>query len=61
VAFAIRVQVVRTKTGEQILPAFVSDGYFTLLPGETRSVEVQFDEALLGNDSPRLIAEPYNR
>jgi hypothetical protein len=61
VAFAIRVQVVKAKTGEQILPAFVSDGYFTLFPGETRNVDVEFDETLLGSDNPKLIAEPYNR
>jgi len=61
VAFAIRVQVVRSKTDAQILPAFVSDSYFTLLPGETRSVEVEFDEVLLGNDNPKLVAEPFNR
>lgn len=60
IAFAIRVQAINERTGDQLLPAFVSDSYFTLLPGETKDVEIEFDAALLGNDMPKLQADPYN-
>jgi hypothetical protein len=31
-----------------------------LLKGETREVRIEFDEEVLGNDSIKLIADPYN-
>jgi len=32
------------KTGERILPAYYSENYFSLLPGESREVNVNFSE-----------------
>jgi hypothetical protein len=60
IAFAVRVQAVRSSSGEQILPAFMNDGYFTLLKGEMKDIHIAFDEALLGADTPRLVVTPYN-
>jgi hypothetical protein len=60
VAFAVRVQVLNARTGEQVLPAFISDGYFTLMPGESRNVNVEFDASLVGSDGFKVVAEPYN-
>jgi hypothetical protein len=41
VAFAERIRLVNRNTGERILPAIMSDGYVTLLPGESRTVSVE--------------------
>jgi hypothetical protein len=60
VAFGIRIQAVKSATGEQILPAITNDNYFSLLKGETKEIHFEFDAAILGNDNPRLIVEPYN-
>ena len=60
VAFAVRVQVVRSTTGEPILPAFCSDGYFTLFRGEARRVRWEMDAGLVGGDGVRVVAEGYN-
>jgi len=60
VAFAIRVQAVNARTGEQVLPAIMSDNYFSLIKGESRTIAVQFDEKLLGNDKLKLLVRPYN-
>jgi hypothetical protein len=60
VAFGIRVQAVRALNGEQILPSIMNDNYFTLLKGETKTVRIDFDERVLGNDLVKVIAEPYN-
>lgn len=60
IAFAIRVQAVKEGSGEQILPAIISDGYFSLLKGESKEVVIEFDAGLLGNDRPLIKAEPYN-
>ncbi|WP_207534523.1 discoidin domain-containing protein [Desertivirga arenae] len=60
VAFAIRVQAVKAKSGEQILPAIISDSYFSLVKGESKKVRIEFDEDALGNDTPELKIEPFN-
>jgi len=39
-AFFIRLKVVDEKSGELSLPVFLSDNYFTLMPGESREINV---------------------
>jgi beta-galactosidase/beta-glucuronidase len=61
VAFAVRVQTLNSKTQERILPALMSDNYFTLLKGETKEVQIEFDESLLKKgENPVLSVQPYN-
>ena len=41
--------------GKRVLPAYFSDNYISLLPGETQSVEVAFpEEALKGQPAISL-------
>lgn len=62
VAFGIRVQALNSATKEQILPAIMSDNYFTLLKGESREVVIEFDETVLKNgEKPIIKAIPYNK
>jgi Exo-beta-D-glucosaminidase Ig-fold domain len=61
IAFAVRVQALRAVDGERILPALQDDNYFTLLPGESRTVEISFDPILLKGGGYRLMVEPYNK
>jgi mannosylglycoprotein endo-beta-mannosidase len=42
-AFFIRMKVVNDK-GEQVLPCFLSENYFTLLPGDKQKIELDFSE-----------------
>lgn len=58
IAFAVRLQLVRPD-GSQILPAILSDNYFTLCPGETKRVTIDVDSQLLGQGY-KVIAQPYN-
>jgi hypothetical protein len=60
VAFAVRLQAVKAGTGEQILPAIMSDNYFSLVKGESKEIRIEFDAAVLGNDQVKLVAQPYN-
>ena len=39
-AVAVKLNVTNAKTQEIILPAYFSDGYFNLLPGETKKITV---------------------
>jgi hypothetical protein len=59
VAFAIRAQALRAD-GRRILPALQDDNYFTLLPGESKTIHISFDPALLPDGRYKLIVEPYN-
>jgi len=43
VAFFNRISLVDAQTGERILPAFYSDNYISVLPGEHKSILVDFD------------------
>jgi hypothetical protein len=46
-AVSIKLNVRDNNTGKRILPAYISDGYFTLMPGETRiiSADCQKDKS----------------
>ncbi len=60
IAFVVHLKVVKKRNGEPILPVFMNDNYFSLLKGETKKINIDFDESLLDGDEPELIAEPYN-
>lgn len=59
-AFAVHVQAVRASDGERLLPAIMNDNYFTLMPGESKQVTINFDEALLNGGGYKLLVTPYN-
>lgn len=60
IALAIHVQPY-DKKGERILPLLMNDNYFSLLPGESKELEISFDSSLLPNDLFDLRVEAYNR
>ena len=55
---AYRLMLVDREKGEQILPAIFSDNYFTLRPGETKTVEIEVDSALL-EKGYQVVAKTY--
>jgi hypothetical protein len=61
IAFGIRLRVVNEQTGERILPIFLEENYFTLTPGETKTLQIEFDEALIGNDSAVVLLKQYGK
>jgi exo-1,4-beta-D-glucosaminidase len=46
-AFAMNPKLLSALTREPVLPIFWQDNYFSLLPGEKRTVEVQLDASLV--------------
>jgi hypothetical protein len=60
VALMTRLKLQQHRTGKRVLPAFYSDNYISLVPGETQTVEVEFDTALLEGQNPRLLVEGWN-
>ena len=55
-ALAVKFNVRKAGSGEAILPAYISEGYIHLLPGEKRIVEAEFPSA----DAAVFSAEGYN-
>ncbi|MBO9154756.1 discoidin domain-containing protein [Chitinophaga sp. GCM10012297] len=60
-AFAVHVQLVRADNGERVLPAVMNDNYFTLFKGESRNVEIVFEQKLLKDGKYKLLVTPFNR
>ena len=57
-AFGIRAQLL-TNSGKQILPAIFNDGYFSLMQGASKTLEVEVDPKLLGRNY-HLDVKAYN-
>ena len=59
-AVMIRLNVVGKKDGEQILPMFYGDNYFSLMPGEKKTVTLRWYEADTRGNKPEVKITGYN-
>jgi len=59
-ALMVRVKAVREKSGDRILPALFSDNYVALMPGETRVITTEVDDADTRGERPRVVVEGFN-
>ena len=59
-AFQIELRVARDVSGETVLPIFLDDNYFSLLPGEKRRIAGFFDTQDLGGEQPVLKVRGWN-
>ena len=57
-ALAAKLTLEEAKTGERILPAYLSDNYVSLLPGETQHVTVRYP--VRGGSRPKLALRGWN-
>jgi hypothetical protein len=46
--------------GEDVLPAFYSDNYFALMPGESKTLTVEFNPRYLDGGTPRFVLGGWN-
>jgi len=58
-ALANKLTLVNASDGSRILPAYYSDNYFSLLPGETREIEIEYP-AKSGAGSAQLTLRGWN-
>lgn len=56
----VRLKVVREQGGDRILPALYEDNYFTLLPGETRRLRTEVEQADTRGERPSIMVEGFN-
>jgi hypothetical protein len=60
VALMIRLKVLRAISGERVLPVFYDDNYFSLLPGESRVVSLEFTSEDRAKDPLAVGIEGWN-
>jgi exo-1,4-beta-D-glucosaminidase len=60
IAFFIHLTITRGTGGEELLPVLWEDNYFTLLPGESRTVRATYLVSDLGTDTPVLAWDCWN-
>jgi hypothetical protein len=59
-ALMIRINLLGEEDGDQILPVFYSDNYFSLLPGEQKSVSFRFKDEDTRGTTPKIVVTGYN-
>lgn len=59
-ALMVRLQAVRGKTGDRILPAIYEDNYVALMPNETRTLKTELGHADTRGEEPRMVVEGFN-
>ena len=55
-----RIRTISSITKKDILPAFYSDNYFSLMPGESRTVTVEFNPQYLKGGRPVFELSGWN-
>jgi len=59
-ALMVRIAAVRQKSADSILPAFHSDNYLILMPGERRTVRTELEDADTRGEQPRIVVTGFN-
>ncbi len=59
-SLAFMVHLRLSKNGEDVVPIFWDDNYFSLLPGEKRQVSAQFDSAATEGSNLLLAVDGWN-
>jgi exo-1,4-beta-D-glucosaminidase len=59
-AFSVNPKILKGTSGDLVLPIFWDDNYFSLLPGEKRTLKAEFSNSDLGGESPVLGIDGWN-
>jgi len=59
-AFMVHLKITRGKGGEEVVPIYWEDNYFSLLPGEQREVTAKYDSSTLEGKEPVLAVDGFN-
>jgi len=60
VAFMVHLRLTRGKGGGEIVPILWEDNYFSVLPGEERSVTAAYEVSILRGTEPNLEVDGFN-
>ncbi len=59
-ALMVHVKAVRTKSGDVIAPAIYDDNYIALMPGESRTIHIELEDADTRGERPRVVVSGFN-
>lgn len=59
-AFFVWLRLQDAASGKPVRPAYYSDNFISLLPGESRSITIEQDEKVTGNRPTRLVIDGWN-
>ncbi len=59
-ALFLRLEAVRDRSGDRILPAIYEDGYFALMPGETKTLTTELREADTRGERAKVLVKGFN-
>jgi hypothetical protein len=59
-AFFVQLALTRGRGGDEVLPIYWEDNYFSLMPGESREITARFAAADLGSAQPNLEVGGWN-
>ena len=59
-ALMVKIKAVRDQSGDRILPAFYSDNYIALMPGERRTIWTDLQHADTRGEQPRIVVSGFN-
>ncbi len=59
-AFAVRLRVLRSKDGEEVLPVLWDDNYVVLMPGEAREIKAAYRAEALGESAAVIAVDGWN-
>ncbi|WP_158615444.1 discoidin domain-containing protein [Acidipila sp. EB88] len=59
-ALMVRLKAVREASGDRILPAFYSDNYVSLMPGERQTISTELHHADTRGEKPKIMVGGFN-
>ena len=59
-ALLVRLQATGSRSGQRILPAFYSDNYLFLMPGEEKEITITIDQADTRGETPQVVFSGLN-
>ena len=60
VALMTHLQLRRQRSGERVLPAYYSDNYVSLVPGESKTITIEAATADLKGETPLVVVDGWN-
>jgi hypothetical protein len=60
IALQNKLTLVKSSDGSRILPAYFSDNYVSLLPGESREIDLEYPVSAADGATPQLALRGFN-
>jgi hypothetical protein len=60
-ALMIRIKTMNDKKNELVLPVYYQDNYFSLMPGESKTILITLDKKYLKDSKPSFYVEGWNK